>query len=102
MVGADDPRVVAVERFDLDDLRALVGQQHGAERAGQHLREVDDPDAVESAEDGGTASDWVLLTRNRRFLLKPSLVEATEPVVPRPDWRLWTDDYNNLVQVFRR
>ena len=33
MVGADDPRVVAVERLDLDDLRALVGQQHGAERA---------------------------------------------------------------------
>ncbi len=51
MVGADDPRVVAVERLDLDDLRALVGQQHGAERARQHLREVDDADSVEGAED---------------------------------------------------
>ena len=55
MVGTDDPRVVAVERLDLDDLRALVGQQHGAERTRQHLREVDDADAVEGAEDFGHA-----------------------------------------------
>jgi hypothetical protein len=55
----------------------------------------------ETAENGGTTSDWVLLTRHKPFILKPSIVEATEPVVPRPDWRLWTDDYNNLVQVFR-
>ncbi len=44
MVGADDARVVTVERLDLDDLRALVGQQHGAVGAGQHLREIDDAD----------------------------------------------------------
>ena len=50
---------------------------------------------------GATTSDWVLLTRDQRFLLQPRIVEATEPVVPRPDWRTWTDDYNNLVQVFR-
>ena len=50
MVGANDARVIAVERFDLDDLGALVGQQHGAEGTGQHLREVDDADAVEGAE----------------------------------------------------
>ena len=51
VVGTDDARVVAVERLDLDDLGALVGQQHGAERTGQHLREVDDADPVEGAED---------------------------------------------------
>jgi hypothetical protein len=51
MVGADYPRVVAVERLDLDDLGALVGQQHGAEWTRQHLREVDDADSVEGAED---------------------------------------------------
>ncbi|HEY4998458.1 MAG TPA: fused MFS/spermidine synthase, partial [Usitatibacter sp.] len=55
----------------------------------------------ESGEDGGTTSDWVILTRNKSFILKPSIVEATEPVAPRPDWRLWTDSYNNIVQVFR-
>jgi len=48
-----------------------------------------------------TTSDWVLLTRDKTFLLRPSIVEATEPVAPEPSWRLWTDDYNNLLQVFR-
>ena len=27
---------------------------------------------------------------------------ATEPVAPQPDWRLWTDAYNNILQVWRR
>ena len=49
MVGPHDARVVAVERLDLDDLGPLVGQQHGAERAGQHLRKIDDADSVEGA-----------------------------------------------------
>jgi hypothetical protein len=43
----------------------------------------------------------VLLSRSKRLLLRPSIVEATEPVVPRPDWRVWTDDDNNIAQVFR-
>jgi hypothetical protein len=51
MVGPDDARVIAVERLDLDDLGTLVGQQHGAERARQHLREINDADSVEGAED---------------------------------------------------
>jgi len=55
----------------------------------------------ETGDSGGTTSDWVLMTRNKSFLLRPEIVAATEPVVPRPDWRLWTDDFNNLVQVFR-
>jgi MFS family permease/SAM-dependent methyltransferase len=52
-------------------------------------------------EDGGTSSDWVLLTKDRTFILKPDIVEATEPINPQPDWRLWTDDFNNLLQVLR-
>ncbi|HZZ93848.1 MAG TPA: fused MFS/spermidine synthase [Usitatibacter sp.] len=56
---------------------------------------------VHEMADDATKSDWVLLTRDRTFLLKPTIVEATEPVAPEPSWRLWTDDYNNLLQVFR-
>jgi SAM-dependent methyltransferase len=56
---------------------------------------------VHEMSDNATKSDWVLLTRDKAFLLKPTIVEATEPVVPEPSWRLWTDDYNNLLQVFR-
>ena len=77
--------------LDLKPVLLAIAEHHHLEYAYIH----------ETAEDGGTTSDWVLLTRDKRFILQPAIVEATEPVVPRPDWRLWTDDFNNLVQVFR-
>jgi hypothetical protein len=52
-------------------------------------------------EDGGTSSDWILLSKDKTFLLKPEIVEHTEIIVPRPDWRLWTDDFNNMLQVLK-
>lgn len=77
--------------LDLKPVLLAIAERHHLEYAYVH----------ETGEGGGTTSDWVLLTRNKPFLLKQSIVEATEPVAPRPDWRVWTDDYNNLVQVFR-
>ncbi len=77
--------------LDLKPVLLAIAEKHHLEYAYLH----------ESGEDGGTTSDWVILTRNKAFILKPSIVEATEPVAPRPDWRLWTDSYNNLIQVFR-
>ena len=55
MVGADDARMVTVEWLDLDDLRALVRQQHRTVRAGQHLREVDNPHAIERTQNFSVA-----------------------------------------------
>jgi len=46
-------------------------------------------------------SDWVLVSNNRTLLAKPRIAEAASEITPRPDWRLWTDDFNNLFQVFR-
>ncbi len=77
--------------LDLKPVLLAIAEKHHLEYAFLH----------ESGEDGGTTSDWVALTRYKPFILKPSIVEATEPVAPRPDWRLWTDDYNNLIQVFK-
>jgi SAM-dependent methyltransferase len=77
--------------LDLKPVVLAIAERHGLHYAYIH----------ETGESGATTSDWVLLTHDRRFLLQPRIVEATEPVVPRPDWRTWTDDYNNLVQVFR-
>ncbi len=77
--------------LDLKPVLLAIAEKHHLEYAFLH----------ESGEDGGTTSDWVAITRFKPFILKPSIVEATEPVAPRPDWRLWTDDYNNLVQVFK-
>ena len=69
-----------------------IAEKHGLEYAFVH----------ETSDDGGTTSDWVLLTRNKPFILRPEIVASTEPVAPQPGWRLWTDAYNNLLQVWRR
>jgi SAM-dependent methyltransferase len=76
--------------LDLKPVLLAIAEHHHLEYAYIH----------EKAEDR-TTSDWVLLTRDRTFLLQPRIVEATEPVAPEPGWRLWTDDFNNLLQVFR-
>jgi MFS family permease len=76
--------------LDLKPVLLAIADYHHLEYAYLH----------EKADDR-TTSDWVLLTRDKTFLLRPTIVEATEPVAPEPSWRLWTDDFNNLLQVFR-
>lgn len=46
-------------------------------------------------------SDWVLLSADPERLAHARIAEAAEPLRERPDWRLWTDDFNNLVQVLK-
>ena len=46
-------------------------------------------------------SDWVLLSRDGKILDRPRIAEAATEIVRHPDWRLWTDDFNNLVQVLK-
>ena len=77
--------------LDLKPVLLAISEKHGLEYAFVH----------ETAENGGTTSDWVLMTRHKPLILRPEIAAVTEPVVPRPDWRLWTDSYNNIFQVFR-
>ncbi|MEO5676664.1 MAG: fused MFS/spermidine synthase, partial [Usitatibacter sp.] len=77
--------------LDLKPVLLAIAEKHGLEYAFVH----------ETAESGGTTSDWVIITRHKPFILQQSIVEVTEPVAPRPDWRLWTDDFNNLFQVLK-
>ena len=55
----------------------------------------------EKGEEDKTQSDWVLVSRDRKALETPVIKAVSEPVEERPEWRLWTDDYNNLVQVLK-
>ena len=77
--------------LDLKPVLVEIARVHHLELAYLH----------ESGEDGGTTSDWVLLTRNKAFLALPSIAEITEPVQPQPGLRPWTDDFSNLIQVFK-
>jgi len=57
------------------------------------------------ADDGdeslSSKSDWVLVAANQAVLDKAPIAEAAKPIEARPGWRLWTDDFNNLVQVLK-
>lgn len=77
--------------LDLKPVLLSIAEKHGLEYAFVH----------ETGDEGGTTSDWVLVTRHKPFILRKEIVEATVPVAPQPELRLWTDDYNNLIQVFK-
>lgn len=47
------------------------------------------------------SSDWVLVTRNKRFLDSIDTTAMTEPIAVPPGLRVWTDDFNNLFQILR-
>jgi hypothetical protein len=47
-------------------------------------------------------SDWVLVSRNHALLASPRIATAASAIPPHPEWRVWTDDFNNLFQVLRR
>ena len=44
---------------------------------------------------------WIVMTRDAAFFARPKIASATKTIEPRPELRLWTDDYNNLLKVFR-
>jgi hypothetical protein len=48
-----------------------------------------------------SSATWVLITRNRGFLARAEIANAAQPIAPRPGLHLWTDDYNDLLQVMR-
>lgn len=56
----------------------------------------------DDTKDGMTStSDWMLLSDDVSSLSKPELAMFASEIEPRPDWRLWTDDFNNLIQVLK-
>jgi SAM-dependent methyltransferase len=59
----------------------------------------DDPD---DDDDKRSRSDWVLVSRDAKALAAPAIVAAGgETAEDRPQWRTWTDDYSNLIQILK-
>jgi hypothetical protein len=58
---------------------------------------IDDP----GEETLGNSSSWVLLAKDPARLDDPRLTDPSIPIEERRDWRVWTDDFNNLVQVIK-
>ena len=76
------------------NLGPVVGQL--AKVSGAHAVNV-----YEKGEEDRTQSDWVLVSLDRKALEDKVIKDVSEPVEDRPLWRLWTDDYNNLVQILK-
>ena len=49
-----------------------------------------------------SSTDQIIVTRNFALLSAPALRRAAEPLKPRPDLTLWTDDYYNMLQILKR
>jgi hypothetical protein len=49
----------------------------------------------------GNSSSWVLLAKDPARLDDQRLTDPSIPIEERRDWRVWTDDFNNLVQVLK-
>ena len=78
--------------LDLVPVVAALADAHGMQAVWIH----DD-----SADVLASRSDWVLVSKNTALLANPQIAGAATPIVRRPDWRLWTDDFNNLFQELR-
>jgi hypothetical protein len=54
-------------------------------------------------EGGGSASttDWVLLARDPRAFEDAALAARAEDMAPNPAYSLWTDQFNNLLEVLK-
>ena len=58
---------------------------------------------TDSPGDDSSASitDWVLITRTPAAFANQRLVEVVEPIEPNPHFSLWTDQFNNLIDVLK-
>ncbi len=68
-----------------------------AQELGLHILWITDVGADPIA----NSSSWVLLAKDPDRLNIARLTENSQAIVPRRDWRVWTDDFNNIVQVLK-
>ena len=78
--------------LDLIPVVAALADAHGMQAVWIH---DDGVDVLASR------SDWVLVSTNKALLDNPQIAGAATPIIREPEWRLWTDDFNNLFQVLR-
>jgi spermidine synthase len=82
--------------LDLVPVVARLAKENGAHA----LLVRDDPD--EETDPRRSRTDWVLVSRDPAALKRPAIQERTVvDAEDRPDWRTWTDDYSNLIQILK-
>jgi uncharacterized protein with PIN domain len=72
-----------------------------AKELGAHAVLISD-DENEDEKTIKSRSDWVLVSRDAEALEDPVIVDAGAVAAEdRAEWRTWTDDYSNLIQILK-
>ncbi len=58
---------------------------------------------IDEAEDNDSLAktDWVLVARSQTLLEREGIAGATDDITEIPGLRVWTDDFNNLLQILK-
>jgi spermidine synthase len=51
--------------------------------------------------EGAYRATWVLVSQDAGFFARPEVAAATARIEPKPELRVWTDDYSSLLPVLR-
>jgi hypothetical protein len=49
-----------------------------------------------------SSTDQIIVTRNRALLAAEPVRVAARPLPPNANFRVWTDDYHNLLRVLKK
>jgi hypothetical protein len=79
--------------LDLKPVLANIAQANGLE-----ARLVTDSPGDDSS---ASITDWVLLARSSTAFANERLAEVVEAIEPNPKFSLWTDQFNNLIDVLK-
>jgi spermidine synthase len=82
------------------DLLPVV-KRLAAEFGLQALNVSDSPEADSGPEYWYSATDQVIVTRNRKLLDWPRVAEAAEEIEDRPDLPVFTDAHHNLLRILK-
>jgi spermidine synthase len=88
----------ATNRFiDLLPVVKRLAAEHGMEA----VNISDTPELAEGAQYWYSATDQVIVTRNRKLLESPRIEEAADEIDDRPDLPTFTDSHHNLLRILK-
>jgi hypothetical protein len=84
---------ISNQYLDLAPVVAQLASVHGL--VSRFVRSAKDDEHLYSQ------ADWILMTRDAAFFARPEISVTAKKIEERPGLLLWTDDYNNLLQVLK-
>ncbi len=83
---------ISNHHVDLEPVVRRLGSELGLQCA-----KIDSPEQPPHV----TKATWILMTRNEQFLAVSAIKSQVKSETPQSDFPLWTDQYNNVVQLLR-